>query len=166
MTVSRNSVQEIKDLILHEFRKLSVKFSEIFSMTRLTALLIEGNGDVVYIPNSLILSDRQVLMKLNPLETSQSHLLALSLVCNSIVSTEKGFNGMTETHQYYPIGVYTNPLGAWGIVTTDSQATPHHSFLQGNSFIHSIAQELSRWFQSAESYRLGRLSMLGLKHNR
>lgn len=128
-------IQEMKDLIIHalkffHFEDNSYKFEDFFSQSFYTTLYLTLNGDVYYIPYSkdgggsklVSISPSQTfkLFNLNPVETSKSHILALSLACHAIIFTEKGYNGIAESEQYYPIGCFSSPIGSWGLVTSSN----------------------------------------------
>jgi hypothetical protein len=184
---NRNLLQEMKETVSDGFRKLKnsdnklFTFSEFFSSDSLANLVISLQGDVIYAPTptttattpatatwrspSAQPTEPIVLMNFNPIEISKSHLAALALVCNSIVTTERGYSGMTESYRYHPIGIHPSPIGSWSIVSSlESGVSTSTSFHL--PMVTSLATQLSQWLQATQNFRLGHHAYLGLFQNR
>lgn len=155
ITYFRKAVNEARELLVQEIGKRNINIPELLLTIQTHKILIEVNGDVVYIQNATnsVISEPIVLMRLDPVQISQSHLIALSLVCNSIVVVKGGFHG-SESHEFYPIGAFAD-LGAWAIVTSDS-----HGIEISDPTVSFISQLLRQWLRSIELFRLNHLLTL------
>lgn len=175
---SRNLLQEMKEAVTDGLRKFAssekvVTFSDLFSSDFISNILLTLQGDVIYIPttpatprsSSRLPTEPVVLMNFNPNEISKSHIAALGLVCNSIVTTERGYNGLAEPYLYHPIGFHPPPIGSWSIVSSLSSRASTSVFSNA-PIVTSLSTQLSQWLQATQNFRLGHHSYLGLFQNR
>lgn len=183
-------MHEMKDALVYQLsRRKAVNkqtvFSDLFSDSFQSSLSIALNGDVTYLPPATSAStstspsrsapqrESFVLMNLNPVETSKSHLAALSLVCHATVFTEQGYSGLAESYQYLPIGVFGPPIGSWGLVTSFRSSASKNMRRSGSSPLHSdhplllsLSSQLSHWLHAIQNFRFSHQTSLESRHLR